>query len=276
MASLFKRINAVAAAAGACLAVWAIMVALVLAASAAQRREAPDRQYMNWQGRLTELGAKHSGLGGWDVGAELERFFAERERPYTHLAVLTPAGDVVASYPRGWEGRNASQIAIGDATLWELTLPPAGPPNYAYARVRTEVRYPYSSLYVVGDTLWLWPGGAQPSGRIVAIRPAFVMGKPFWARQGAHALVRRFILTGYLAFLAYWVLVAVWMYRDARRRDERALAWGLLGLATNLVGLSVYLMVRRSGLQAPCRRCARPLDAAWHYCPHCGTAQTAV
>ncbi|HUF18010.1 MAG TPA: hypothetical protein VMS12_08215 [Thermoanaerobaculia bacterium] len=44
------------------------------------------------------------------------------------------------------------------------------------------------------------------------------------------------------------VLIAIWMYNDARRRgDPNAVVWALLGLIFNVVGWLIYLIVRGNG-----------------------------
>lgn len=47
------------------------------------------------------------------------------------------------------------------------------------------------------------------------------------------------------------VLIAIWMYNDARRRgDPNAVVWALLGLIFNIVGWLIYLIVRGNGPSA--------------------------
>lgn len=71
-----------------------------------------------------------------------------------------------------------------------------------------------------------------------------------------------------LFFCVYWVLVALWMYRDAARRKLSALYWGLIGLFTNLIGLIVYQIYRRS--MAACPSCGASQSAAHRFCSFCG------
>ncbi|MGE5672656.1 MAG: double zinc ribbon domain-containing protein [Mycobacterium leprae] len=100
-----------------------------------------------------------------------------------------------------------------------------------------------------------------------------------------------------LGFVLYWLAVAFWVYTDARRRSTKALAWGLLVLLTNLVGLLVYWIVRREerhcpachgkvergheyctacgkGLQEKCLECGQPLRQGWQYCAKCGAPRS--
>ena len=94
-------------------------------------------------------------------------------------------------------------------------------------------------------------------------------------------------------FIAYWLLLATWVYRDARRRTANALPWGLLALITNLLGLVVYLISFPAKLECPecsqdvkpdflvcpncgsrlkesCPVCNRELEPGWRHCPACG------
>lgn len=101
-----------------------------------------------------------------------------------------------------------------------------------------------------------------------------------------------------ILFLAYWGLLAFWVYLDARDRwSERAFAFGLLTLLTNVVGWAVYLVARplvsvcpgcgaitargsvfcvRCGhsLRPACPDCRRPVQIEWAYCGGCGANLT--
>ena len=51
--------------------------------------------------------------------------------------------------------------------------------------------------------------------------------------------------------MIFTVLIAIWMYNDAKRRgDSNAVAWALLGLIFNVVALVLYLIVRNSAQPA--------------------------
>lgn len=71
-----------------------------------------------------------------------------------------------------------------------------------------------------------------------------------------------------LIFCVYWVLIALWMYRDAARRRLSPLCWGLIGLFTNLIGLIVYKIYLRS--LAVCTACGAAQSADHLYCTFCG------
>ena len=48
-----------------------------------------------------------------------------------------------------------------------------------------------------------------------------------------------------LGLLVVWILLAVWVYRDAKKRGMEATLWLLVVLLTGFIGLIVYLIVRR-------------------------------
>jgi len=51
----------------------------------------------------------------------------------------------------------------------------------------------------------------------------------------------------YVIILIYAVqiAIAIWVYRDAEKRGEDALLWLLIILLTGLIGLIVYILIRR-------------------------------
>ena len=71
-----------------------------------------------------------------------------------------------------------------------------------------------------------------------------------------------------LLFCIYWVTVALWMYKDAARRKLSPVYWGLIGLFTNLVGLIVYKIYKRS--LTFCALCGAAQSAEHWYCSVCG------
>lgn len=72
-----------------------------------------------------------------------------------------------------------------------------------------------------------------------------------------------------LFFCVYWVLIALWMYKDAAKCRLSGLYWGIIGLFTNIVGLVVYKLYKRS--VAICTSCGTAQSADHLYCSHCGT-----
>jgi len=105
------------------------------------------------------------------------------------------------------------------------------------------------------------------------------------------------ILCGLVLLLAaaVFVLIGVYVYRDASRRGMNAVLWTVIAvLAPSLVGFIVYLLVRGSypdcrcpqcgasiereyaicphcsaRLRPACPHCSAPVEAGWRFCPHC-------
>lgn len=100
-----------------------------------------------------------------------------------------------------------------------------------------------------------------------------------------------------LLFLSIFVVICVYVYRDASRRGMNAPVWMLIAaLAPSFVGLIIYLLVRSkysdlkcsvcnatvredyllcpvcgAKLHAVCSNCGSPLESGWTVCPHCAT-----
>ena len=81
-----------------------------------------------------------------------------------------------------------------------------------------------------------------------------------------------------LAFLVIWIVVIVWVYRDAERRGMNGVLWALLVLIGNIIGLLIYLIVRsdivpasqRSPSTQTCPECNQKIGEGYAFCPHCG------
>jgi len=91
-----------------------------------------------------------------------------------------------------------------------------------------------------------------------------------------------------IAFLILWIVVIVWVYRDAERRGMNGVLWALLVLIGNIIGLLIYLIIRSDNLPAPrddtestsgldsqatitCPNCQKPVGRDSAFCPLCGT-----
>lgn len=72
-----------------------------------------------------------------------------------------------------------------------------------------------------------------------------------------------------LFFCVYWVLIALWLYKDAAKFGLSPLYWGLIGLFTNLIGLIVYKIYKRG--MAVCESCGNAQSSDHLYCCYCGT-----
>jgi len=81
-----------------------------------------------------------------------------------------------------------------------------------------------------------------------------------------------------IVFLAIWIIVIVWIYRDAENRGMSGILWALLVLVGNIVGLIIYLIVRDDnfslssspGTIESCPTCNKAIDQKYIFCPYCG------
>ena len=97
-----------------------------------------------------------------------------------------------------------------------------------------------------------------------------------------------------LLILIFWILLAVWVYRDSKARGLHEAFWGLLTLFSGLVGLMIYLIMKHrmkfcsicnmkvekgssycqefgSALRNECPSCKNMMDLKYNYCTCCGT-----
>lgn len=125
------------------------------------------------------------------------------------------------------------------------------------------------------------------------------------ANAAYYAMMRRWNL--FYVLLPVWqlgallliLLMALWTFRDARRRDFKPALWGILVLLGNVVALVVYLIVRPGGALCPacgagirrefvacpmcshalhvrCVSCGRAQEDTWVCCPYCGFRDAGV
>ena len=75
-------------------------------------------------------------------------------------------------------------------------------------------------------------------------------------------------------FLLLYVLLAGYVYGDAKRRGMRHVMWTLIAaLMPYFVGLIIYLVVR-DPLLLVCPGCQTTAQKGFTFCPRCGTALT--
>ncbi|MCU0644169.1 MAG: zinc ribbon domain-containing protein [bacterium] len=82
-----------------------------------------------------------------------------------------------------------------------------------------------------------------------------------------------------LLLLILWLIVVVWVYRDAERRGMNGVLWALLIFVGNFVALIIYLIVRNDGFSQRvsleptqnCKNCGKVVAQKYAFCPHCGT-----
>lgn len=89
-------------------------------------------------------------------------------------------------------------------------------------------------------------------------------------RMQLHACAVETITAALILYAVFTLLLAVWVFRDARRRDFLPAMWGLLTLIGNVVAWLVYMLVRSRGVGSRCPRCGTALRMGFAYCPACG------
>lgn len=92
-----------------------------------------------------------------------------------------------------------------------------------------------------------------------------------------------------LIYLFFWIMVLVWVYRDAQKRGMEGVLWALLVFFLHWIGLIIYLLVRSGRPVRPisppapvapmappppkpafCPACGKPSQSEWSVCPFCG------
>lgn len=71
-----------------------------------------------------------------------------------------------------------------------------------------------------------------------------------------------------LIFALYWIGLALWVYKDANKKNTNAPLWGLLVLVTNIVGVIVYLMYKQNSIL--CNYCGALQNKNNKHCSNCG------
>jgi ABC-type transport system involved in multi-copper enzyme maturation permease subunit len=87
-----------------------------------------------------------------------------------------------------------------------------------------------------------------------------------------------------LTLFFIWIVVIVWVYRDAENRGMSGVLWALLVFVGNIIALLIYLIVRNESTmkpllaeaQQPCPKCAKEVSKTFEFCPHCGARIKAV
>lgn len=85
---------------------------------------------------------------------------------------------------------------------------------------------------------------------------------------GGMTAIKAYAALAMLFFCLYWVLVALWLYKDAAGAKLSPIYWGLIGLFTNIIGLIVYKIYKRS--MAVCISCGAAQNVGHLYCSFCG------
>ena len=68
----------------------------------------------------------------------------------------------------------------------------------------------------------------------------FQFGDPFAALAGLYIALAVVAVVFYIIA----ILIAVWVYKDAKKRDMNAAVWLLIVLVTGCIGCIIYLVIR--------------------------------
>lgn len=71
-----------------------------------------------------------------------------------------------------------------------------------------------------------------------------------------------------LLFMIYWIIIALWVFQDARKSKLNAPVWGIVALFTNLAGALVYLIYKN--INCVCSFCGAVLPRGSVFCSACG------
>jgi len=92
------------------------------------------------------------------------------------------------------------------------------------------------------------------------------------SNQVAACIALAGVITGAAIFVAAFLLMLGYVYKDAQRRGMHPVLWTLLVLilspAYGIIGLIIYLLVREP-LPFPCPQCATTVSARFNFCPNC-------
>lgn len=79
-----------------------------------------------------------------------------------------------------------------------------------------------------------------------------------------------------LAALIFTLLIAGWVYLDAKEHGERGWMWVcIILLSSPILGGLIYLIARREE-RLPCRFCGWMVNKNANYCEHCGRKPLSV
>ncbi len=210
---------------------------------------------------LRELSRLAAAVEGGGLSAAREALPALAEgHGWLAVAVVNPDGLIVAAHPPFLAGNTLPDSGSGliwpGASRWDRWDPgglrqllglPSGP----------------DQPRVLGYSAGRWRLGGDSAYLLYA-----VVDQPRWLGLTAGAWNRGLESAGLALFAATALALAAWVYRDARRRELDAPAWGALALVTSVVGWATYLAARSR--QDSCPGCGRPVKPLYRGCPYCG------
>lgn len=89
------------------------------------------------------------------------------------------------------------------------------------------------------------------------------------ANQHYYTLQYWFNNLGTVSFILFWLILPIWTFIDAKKKNYKPALWGILTLLTNVIGLIIYILTKRE--ISTCHSCGEILDDNHIFCPYCGT-----
>jgi peptidoglycan/LPS O-acetylase OafA/YrhL len=82
-------------------------------------------------------------------------------------------------------------------------------------------------------------------------------------------------LIGIIIWFIVWILVAIWVYRDAEKRGKNKVLWLIIVILIGIIGLIIWLVIRGDVIDKAggrkCLHCGREIPEDAMTCPYCGT-----
>jgi len=74
-----------------------------------------------------------------------------------------------------------------------------------------------------------------------------------------------------IIWFVVWILVAIWVYKDAEKRGKNGVLWLIIVILLGLIGLIIYLVVRgeKTAPARNCPNCGRAIPQDARSCPYC-------
>lgn len=81
-----------------------------------------------------------------------------------------------------------------------------------------------------------------------------------------------------IIWLIIWILVGIWVYKDAEKRGKSGILWLLIVIILGIIGIIIWLVVRppiggektaAAASDRKCPNCGRPIPMDARVCPYC-------
>ncbi len=85
------------------------------------------------------------------------------------------------------------------------------------------------------------------------------------------------IIVMFIVFIIFFIIgiyIIVWVVKDANKRGNSGIFWGLLTFFLGILGLIIYLLARTGGRIIPCNFCGKEKLESLTKCPHCNRSTT--